>query len=287
MFQYKVCGMSILSEISIPIFNISEDRFGECIKINCKSYPLNQDFSQSDTLFIDDNVYYQSRPGLAFKISNKSDITIYRSKNIDLEKVWETLIGLPIGYALTISGFSVIHGSAVSLNNITACIIGFSGTGKSTLALSLLRKGCNFISEDLCIIKDKKIYNLNTWIKTSKDAVSSLKIKTESELKLENDLRNRSFYKISGIKSSDKSIPNIFYFPVNDNKRSIEKMKKNEAFKFIFSNFYRNENNNALDLNKISELSNNIDCYFFKRNIEDSIEKNSNYLYKHLISLNT
>ena len=191
MFQYKVCGISILSEISIPIFNISEDRFGECIKINCKNYPLNQDFSQSDTLFIDNNVYYQSRTGLAFKISNKSNITIYRSNNNDLEKVWETLIGLPIGYALSISGFSVLHGSAVSLKHNTACIIGFSGTGKSTLALSLLKRGCSFISEDLCVIKDKKIHNLNTWIKTSKDAVSSLKIKTESELKLENDLRNK------------------------------------------------------------------------------------------------
>ncbi len=287
MFQYKVCGLNILSEIIIPIFNISEDKFNESIRISCKNYPPKQDFSQSDTLFIGDNIYYQSRPGLAFKISNKSDIIIYKSKNNDLEKVWETLIGLPLGYALTISGFSVCHGSAVSLLNKTACIIGFSGTGKSTLALSLLKRGCNLISEDLCVIKDEKIHNFSSWIKTSKDAVSSLNIKIDLELKLENDLRNRSFYKISNIKSSTNSKPNIFYFPVNDNKRSIEKMKTDEAFKFIFSNFYRNENNNALDLNKISELSNNIDCYFFKRNMEDSIEENSNYLYKHMISLTT
>ena len=285
MFRYKVCDFNVLSEINIPIFDISDEDSDEFIRITCKEYPPNQDFSQSDTLFIDHNVYYQSRPGLAFKITNKSDITIFRSNNIDLEKVWETLIGLPIGYALTISGFSVIHGSAVSLNSITACIIGFSGTGKSSLALSLLSKGCNFISEDLCVIKDKKIHNLGNWIKTSEDAVSSLNITIDSELKLDNDLRNRSFYKISNIKSSSNCKPNIFYFPVNGKKKSIEKMKKNEAFKFIFSNFYRNENNNALDLNKISELSNHIDCYFFKRNIEDSLEENSNYLYKHFMSL--
>ena len=287
MFRYKVCDYNVLSEISIPIFNISEQDCDKFIRITCKDYPPNQDFSQSDTLFIDNNVYYQSRPGLAFKISNKSNITIYRSNNNDLEKVWETLIGLPIGYALSISGFSVLHGSAVSLKHNTACIIGFSGTGKSTLALSLLKRGCSFISEDLCVIKDKKIHNLNTWIKTSKDAVSSLEIKIDAELKLDNDLRNRSFYKISNIETSSKSKPNIFYFPVNANKKSIEKMKTDEAFKFIFSNFYRNENNNTLDLNKISELSNNIDCYYFKRNIEDSIEENSNYLYKHLMSLTT
>ena len=285
MFQYKVCDVSILSELSIPVFNVSDENCKNRIKITCKDYPLNQDFSQSDTLFRKGSIFYQRKPGLGFKISSKSNITIYNPKNINFKKVWEILIGLPLGYALTIMGYSVLHGSSISLKNNTACIIGFSGLGKSTLALSLLKRGCSFISEDLCVIKDKKIYNLYNWIKTSKDAISSLKIKVDSELKLDNDLRNRSFYKISGLKSLAKSKPNIFYFPVNDNKKSIEKMKTEEAFKFIFSNFYRNENNNALDINKISELSNNIDCYFFKRNIEDPLEENSHYLYKHFMSL--
>ena len=285
MFRYKVCNLNVLSEVRIPIFDISKKDSDKFIKITCKDYPPEQDFSKTDTIFIDNNVFYQSRPGLAFKISNNSDITIYKSNNNDLDKVWETLIGLPIGYALTISGFSVLHGSAVSLKNKTACIIGFSGTGKSTLALSLLKRGCKFISEDLCVIKDEKIHKVSNWIKTSKDAVSSLNIKIDSELELDNDLRNRSFYRTTSIKTSTNSKPNIFYFPVNDNKKSIEKIKTDEAFKFIFSNFYRNENNNALDLNKISELSNNIDCYFFKRNIEDPIEENSHYLYKHFVSL--
>lgn len=46
------------------------------------------------------------------------------------------------------------HASAVSLENNGIALAGFSGMGKSTLALTLMNKGCNFVSNDRVLLSE-------------------------------------------------------------------------------------------------------------------------------------
>ena len=115
MFRYKVCNLNTL-EIVIPAFDIQSESFDRAIKISLKYNLPNKDFKDSDTIFSDDSIFYRRKTGLIFEILGNSDIVIYKSKEIDQDKVWEILIGVPFGYALRKKGFMVMHGSSVVIN---------------------------------------------------------------------------------------------------------------------------------------------------------------------------
>ena len=65
----------------------------------------------------------------------------------------------------------------------------------------------------------------------------------------------------------------------------INKMKKEDAFKFIFTSFYRMHNNEADNLEKISSLIESVPCYFFLRDISAPIKENAEYLSSHFKDL--
>ena len=116
MFRYKVCNLNVLSEIFIPTFDVQNEFIKYDIKITLENNLPEKDFKDSDTIFSDDSIYYKSKPGLIFKILGNSDIIIYKSKEINQDKVWEMLIGIPFGYALRKKGFIIMHGSSVVMN---------------------------------------------------------------------------------------------------------------------------------------------------------------------------
>ena len=113
MFHYKVCDLSVLSDVHIPVFKAIKNPLKHDIKITLSSNFINKDFQESNTIFLDNSIYYKSRPGLIFKILSNSDIIIYKSNEINQDKIWEMLIGVPFGYALRNKGFVVLHGSSV------------------------------------------------------------------------------------------------------------------------------------------------------------------------------
>ena len=91
---------------------------------------------------------------------------------------------MPFGYALRKKGFMVMHGSSVVINGQAICIVGSSGLGKSTLAISLVDKGFKFLTEDLAIIKDNTVHFYSSWIKIDK----KLKNKSKPDLNINIDL---------------------------------------------------------------------------------------------------
>ena len=151
MFKYHILNLIIKSDVEIPILkksNIPTKKFD--ISVKCFSDNLRIfNFDQKKIFFSKGNIFYEDRYGTKFIISQKSinspvEVLIH-SKNYEIKNIWESFISIPLGYALSVKGFDVAHGSAVSNGKSAACIFGFSGQGKSTLALSLLNKGFKFI----------------------------------------------------------------------------------------------------------------------------------------------
>lgn len=285
MFRYRVCNLNILSEVQIPVFEIEDKSFNSDILITLKDNYPNQDFRDSDTVFSNDAIYYKSKPGLIFKILSNSDIIIYKSEEIDEDKVWEMLIGVPFGYALRKKGFMVMHGSSVVINNQAVCIVGSSGLGKSTLAISLVERGFNFLTEDLCIIKDDIIHFYSSWIKIDKNLKNKMKTDLNEHIDLSFDTRGRELIKIRKKDLSNNASTKAIYFPMIGDNNNIEQMKDHEIFKFLFANSYRIENDKESDLKMIAGMIKAIDCYSFQRNINSPVNENVDFLLSHIKSI--
>ena len=285
MFRYRVCNLNILSEVQIPVFEIEDKSFNSDILITLKDNYPNQDFRDSDTVFSNDAIYYKSKPGLIFKILSNSDIIIYKSEEIDEDKVWEMLIGVPFGYALRKKGFMVMHGSSVVINNQAVCIVGSSGLGKSTLAISLVERGFNFLTEDLCIIKDDIIHFYSSWIKIDKNLKNKIKTDLNEHIDLSFDTRGRELIKIRKKDLSNNASTKAIYFPMIGDNNNIEQMKDHEIFKFLFANSYRIENDKESDLKMIAGMIKAIDCYSFQRNINSPVNENVDFLLSHIKSI--
>ena len=291
MFTYHIFNLIIKSDVEIPIFkksNIPIKKFDISVKFFSENLKI-FNFDQKKIFFSKGDIFYEDRYGTKFIISHKSinrpvEVLIH-SKNYEIKNIWESFISIPLGYALSVKGFDVTHGSAVSIGKSAACIFGFSGQGKSTLALSLLNKGFKFLTEDLCVFNNNKIYPFNSWIKTTDELIKDLDIKIESKKKLQKDSRSRNFFRIPKKNLSEKCNPKIAYFLAKDEKKSIKKLSKSEAFEFLFSHFYRFDNKKSSDLQRISNMLESLDFYIYKRDINAPIEENSEYLSNHIKGL--
>lgn len=290
MYYYKLCGLNLESVIKIPIFEKNNSVFSPDLTISFSeesSSSILETFrwGNKTTIFKNDSIFFRRRSGLVFEINNDSKIYIYLNDSIDKETIWESIIGVPMGFALRQKGFTVMHGSAVSFKSNTVCIIGTSGLGKSTIALSLFNMGYNFITEDLCIIKNKKIYPYSPWIKSTPEVIDNLKIKYSDHLNLKFDLRKRSLFKLENFSSNISHAPKIAFFPIEGSESRIVKMNNDKIFKFLFTNFYRTDFTLEEDLNSITKISELFNCYSFERDINKPINENINFLSEHIESI--
>jgi len=286
MYKYRICDINVRSELLIPFLVLSNSKNSNLEKLDIKFHnsPVDFSISKGEIIFEEGSVYHKDKFGTIFKITNDSKIIIF-SNNNDIKHVNQSIIGIPFGYALSNKGFNVVHGSSVSIGNNAACIFGFSGQGKSTLALSLINKGFKFLTEDLCIFKDEKIYQFNPWVKTTTKLIRDLNIDIEEEVKLFQDSRERNLFKIQEKDCSKKCTPKIAYFIVEDEKKSIKNIAKSEAFEFLFTNFYRFDNKKSSDLQRMTNILESLDFYIYKRDINAPIEENSEYLSSHMKEL--
>ena len=283
MNQYSVCGINFYSEIELPLHRSEKDNANFTI-IKKSSYPKLNFFNES-ILFQKNSIFIKTKTSNIFEIKRSNEIFIYSLDKESRNNIWIEFLGIPLGYALRKSGFTVIHGSSICLDNYAACIVGFSGVGKSTLSIGLINEGFSFITEDLCVIKNNEIFQPSSWIKNTNKNMKDLNINFKQKLRIAKDSRNRDLFNLNGHQCKNKSIPKAFYFPIDSNKKMINKMKKEDAFKFIFASFYRMHNNEVDNLEKITTLIESVPCYFFLRDKRAPIKENTEYLSSHFKDL--
>lgn len=157
MFHYYTFGLNISSEIKIPgMIEISNKNFDVEIcfggvdpslngyNIDCPNY----DNAEKCVYLCWDKIG-------KFKIENGNLITVDPVEKIKIsenKKIIPFLLGPVMGNLLCQRGFLVLHGSSVKLNQMAVAFIGGSGVGKSTLALTLYKKGYTFVSDDILAI---------------------------------------------------------------------------------------------------------------------------------------
>lgn len=155
-FKYQIENLKILSDLEIPMLRISCFEKADLrilVKENIKTPKETIETHNKYILYKDT---YQN----IFSI-NKKEIQVFIKHQKYKKEAAITIMGIPIGHLLQNNGFQVLHGSSVAHNSSAASFIGMSGAGKSSIALSLVNDGFKLVTEDLCIVKNKNIFNFS------------------------------------------------------------------------------------------------------------------------------
>jgi hypothetical protein len=107
-------------------------------------------FEASDSLFLSfrDGVRALARPGLgcaSFSVVESDPVNVFMASHL--------LFTVVLVEILKRRGYYSMHAAAFSLDGKAILISGTSGTGKSTLAITLLRSGFGYLSEDMVFLR--------------------------------------------------------------------------------------------------------------------------------------
>lgn len=271
MFYYKIGHYSLNSEISIPFLSSTTSEYTTDLSIFYSDFNIPEPLKIRDTLFLNNDIYYLSKNNIYFKITKNNTILINKQENskIPTLSLVNDLFGVPFGYLLYKKGYSVLHGSAIELNNNIYLFMGISGTGKSSTVSALINNGLNFICDDLIILNENTIYSFLPKIDLCPISQKYSNPKGENYID-PCDSRSRRTYLLDNCFSNEgKEIKGCFFLNWGK-KSSIKKLKKEKVLYNLLVNKFMPINTinsgfeyhrNAKEFNQIL----NINCYEYIR----------------------
>ncbi len=153
-YRYRAFGLNILSDLEVPQWPVGEPPWD--VHVRWGEVPL--DLPNATSLW--DGVFWGQRSVCLLSYPKAGRMLIESGRNITLslkEKGSEHLLS----NVLTSTGFTALlyqrghlclHASAVARDGRAYLIMGPSGAGKSTLASALLKRGCDFVSDDITVV---------------------------------------------------------------------------------------------------------------------------------------
>lgn len=159
MNYYKAYGLNIASKIDSRDNIIENDespeldviiQFGKVDSSLSKEIVSNKLFDISKG---NNNEYYLFWKGVGtFKVSNR-EIIASPENNVDIYTLNSYIWGPVIATLLFLRGFLVLHASAVKMDDYAVAFLGYSGIGKSTLAMAMNNQGYPLITDDILVIQ--------------------------------------------------------------------------------------------------------------------------------------
>jgi hypothetical protein len=156
----------------------------------------------------------------------------------------------------------ILHASAFMLDKSCAIVCGLEGIGKTTLALSLIKKAEDFLSDNLVFYDKESVYSCYELLRLAQgdfDSVGVGKVERLDNFKVGKDFCRPLSTKTSGVK------PDIFIFPSFSDNFFIKKVAQDEAvMKAILLSQIPAELRSYAEYSRICNL---LDCKF---NVYDS-----------------
>ncbi|MAV80489.1 MAG: hypothetical protein CMD12_00680 [Flavobacteriales bacterium] len=277
-YKYQICGFNLLSEVRLPILkevDFEKPDLEIILKDNIQIPHKTIEILEGG------NILFKDLHHNIFKITYQK---IYISINDNkYSEAANSVLGVPLGYLLQNNDFQVLHGSAVTKNDLGFSFIGKSGIGKSSIAISLINKGFKLLTEDLCVVKDMHIHNFSDWVKS--DEINLVEtLKPIERIYLKKDSRQRSLYKLENRYINNKKTKlKAIYFLDSNKKRNILKVSPSDAFKYLFTYAYRKSDADEDSLKKLTKISEQADCFTYYRDVEKPIEDNSRFIFDHIM----
>ena len=129
---------------------------------------------------------------------------------------------------------TVIHGSAVALNDNLILLVGGSRSGKSTLTYALKKLGCEFVEDECLILSGGQIYGTGLPLKLRKASAELF-----DDISSSKHLEDQDYYYLPHEKANDTSWTNVWlFFPkyVKDARLRFDCNSKRESFDRLLQN---------------------------------------------------
>lgn len=155
MYNYRICGLSVTSEMKLLGANPWAHDSTPDVTVRYGHVPgqLAQPSTCGPSWQREGDTVLLCVPGLArFLITAGRSVVIALEDQALPRDASGFVLGSSLGILLHQRGALVLHGSAVARNGRAIVLCGQSGAGKSTTAAALCKKGCSFVSDDICVI---------------------------------------------------------------------------------------------------------------------------------------
>jgi hypothetical protein len=153
--SYRICGLSVVSDIVLPGLIAGEPRSAVEVTIRRGAVPeaLLEPTAAGPTWQIAGKQFLLHIPNIArFLLNDGNQIVFAPDSEASAEDVPIFLLGTVFGILLHQREQIVLHASAVEVNGKAVAFCGSSGAGKSTLAAALSQQGYRLLTDDVCAI---------------------------------------------------------------------------------------------------------------------------------------
>ncbi|HUD86324.1 MAG TPA: hypothetical protein VMR17_07700 [Xanthobacteraceae bacterium] len=152
---YRVCGLSVASEIELPGLIAGAAEPMAQVTIRCGPVPehLPDSRAAGPTWQIAGNQFLLRIPDIArFLLNDGREIVFAPESDERAADIPIFILGTVFGILLHQREQIVLHASAVRVNGRAVLFCGPSGAGKSTLAAALAQRGYPLVNDDFCTV---------------------------------------------------------------------------------------------------------------------------------------
>lgn len=276
-YRYQAFGLNILSILELPDLRFHSFR-QEDVTILFGKTPDNLDpISAKGALYQSNKDCFLFKMGhiASYYVQDGKKITIQPAEQAILKDVRLFLLGPVFGALIHQNELLPLHGSSVTKGNQATIFCGKSGTGKSTLAALLTKKGYSLLADDISVINtvgEKSsvipgITNLKLW----QDVAEKLYTDYSKFPKVRDQLLRYKIPVSLSQKTQETKIQNIVILE-RKNSKGFELIKIIGAKKFtlLAENTYRMQYIEGLEKSKnhfikINELIKNVNVFILRR----------------------
>ncbi len=159
MHKYRAFGLNIASEFEIPELIPSEFNMPDVQIDYGQNPPEITDYKGKGVLYQarENEFLFRLKTVASYYVKNGKQITVERLNDSTDDEIRLFLLGSAMGALIQQRDLLPVHGSAVVKNGQAYIIAGVSGSGKSSLAAVLIKRGFKLLSEDISVVDPEKI----------------------------------------------------------------------------------------------------------------------------------
>lgn len=152
MHQYYLYGLGIHTEIRL--YSLDERKVQRDVLIHYGTIPEDiAAFAEEglSSTMSPSRVWFRNDVG-HFVITGGHDILVQPVCGVGEDELASFILGWCIAFLFQLRGFTAIHSSAIEMEKQAVLISGFSGSGKSTTALALIKSGYRYLADDIVMV---------------------------------------------------------------------------------------------------------------------------------------
>lgn len=280
MNYYKAYSLNIGSEINFSDHTTEKEelpnvdvtiQFGEVDWLSSQEIVSNEIFKINIDINNDYFLYWNDIG--TFKVVSGKKIIVSPEGSVDEYTLNSYIMGPVFATLLYQRGLFVLHASAVKMGNSAVAFLGYSGIGKSTIAMALNKKGYPLITDDILAIKmndsGHTVLPGFPQMKLSPEMISSMWDDLKEKPKIISKPEHRFHCATSNFSNDPLPLKRI-YIIEEDLKPHIDVITPQEALmKLVYNSYcfilFQNRDK-LLNLNQCSTLMNDITVHSLKVN---------------------